>query len=323
MLRISSPAVQSSSGIALRHSSYHGEAEESQDGEASAGNDSSATSSVALLRDRGIDLHGRLLRPDPSGSMNGDRKARLPRSAAALEDVAALIEQGFSPGEAMASGMPRAAARDASLPALARRRTDDPALPTSCPPPRPVPELADAGGHNPLHRGRIAPRVDEAAIAASARKLFSDLSLTAVCFAGYHTSIPAFDPVPGQQLDSSLRGVSPLPPPDEARRTPHTLVCALLLISVPGGMTMRPFGFGGRKRWHAFVQGHGSVRVQEAAQDGPGPCRMVVTVLPFVFIAWNPGPDVQRLLPGSDLGHGGMVPGRQRGNGTLSSGRER
>ena len=60
------------------------------------------THSVALLRDRGIDLREiHLLDPGEEGT--------IVRSAAALEDVAALIEQGFSPGEAI---MPRAAARD-------------------------------------------------------------------------------------------------------------------------------------------------------------------------------------------------------------------
>ena len=60
------------------------------------------THSVALLRDRGIDLREiHLLDPGEEGT--------IVRSAAALGDVAALIEQGFSPGEAI---MPRAAARD-------------------------------------------------------------------------------------------------------------------------------------------------------------------------------------------------------------------
>lgn len=61
------------------------------------------THSVALLRDRGIDLSEiHLLDPREEGT--------VVRSAAALDDVAALIEQGFSPGEAI---MPRAAASDA------------------------------------------------------------------------------------------------------------------------------------------------------------------------------------------------------------------
>ena len=61
------------------------------------------THSVALLRDRGIDLSEiHLLDPGEEGT--------VVRSAAALDDVAALIEQGFSPGEAI---MPRAAAGDA------------------------------------------------------------------------------------------------------------------------------------------------------------------------------------------------------------------
>jgi len=60
------------------------------------------THSVALLRDRGIDLREiHLLDPGEEGT--------VVRSAAELDDVAALIEQGFSPGEAI---MPRAAARD-------------------------------------------------------------------------------------------------------------------------------------------------------------------------------------------------------------------
>ena len=61
------------------------------------------THSVALLRDPGIDLSEiHLLDPGEEGT--------VVRSAAALDDVAALIEQGFSPGEAI---MPRAAASDA------------------------------------------------------------------------------------------------------------------------------------------------------------------------------------------------------------------
>ena len=60
------------------------------------------THSVALLRDRGFDLREiHLLDPGEEGT--------VVRSAAALDDVAALIEQGLSPGEAI---MPRAAARD-------------------------------------------------------------------------------------------------------------------------------------------------------------------------------------------------------------------
>ena len=60
------------------------------------------THSVALLRDRGIDLREiHLLDPGEEGT--------VVRSAAELDDVTALIEQGFSPGEAI---MPRAAARD-------------------------------------------------------------------------------------------------------------------------------------------------------------------------------------------------------------------
>ena len=60
------------------------------------------THSVALLRDRGIDLREiHLLDPGEEGT--------VVRSAADLDDVAALIEQGLSPGEAI---MPRAAARD-------------------------------------------------------------------------------------------------------------------------------------------------------------------------------------------------------------------
>ena len=61
------------------------------------------THSVALLRDSGIDLSEiHLLDPGEEGT--------VVRSAAALDDVAALIEQGLSPGEAI---MPRAAASDA------------------------------------------------------------------------------------------------------------------------------------------------------------------------------------------------------------------
>ena len=61
------------------------------------------THSVALLRDPGIDLNEiHLLDPGEEGT--------VVRSAAALDDVATLIEQGLSPGEAI---MPRAAASDA------------------------------------------------------------------------------------------------------------------------------------------------------------------------------------------------------------------
>ena len=60
------------------------------------------THSVALLRDRGIDLREiHLLDPGEEGT--------IVRNAADLEDVATLIEQGLSPGEAI---MPRAAARE-------------------------------------------------------------------------------------------------------------------------------------------------------------------------------------------------------------------
>ena len=61
------------------------------------------THSVALLRDPGIDLNEiHLLDPGEEGT--------VVRSAVALDDMAALIEQGLSPGEAI---MPRAAASDA------------------------------------------------------------------------------------------------------------------------------------------------------------------------------------------------------------------
>ena len=60
------------------------------------------THSVALLRDPGIDLREiHLLEPGAEGT--------IIRSAATLKDVATLIEQGLSPGEAI---MPLAAARD-------------------------------------------------------------------------------------------------------------------------------------------------------------------------------------------------------------------
>ena len=60
------------------------------------------THSVALLRDRGIDLREiQLLDPGEEGT--------VVRNAAGLDDVATLIEQGLSPGEAI---MPLAAARD-------------------------------------------------------------------------------------------------------------------------------------------------------------------------------------------------------------------
>ena len=60
------------------------------------------THSVALLRDSGIDLREiHLLEPGDEGT--------IVRNAAAMHDVAQLIEQGLSPGEAI---MPRAAARD-------------------------------------------------------------------------------------------------------------------------------------------------------------------------------------------------------------------
>ena len=60
------------------------------------------THSVALLRDRGIDLREiHLLDPGEEGT--------IVRSATDLKDVATLNEQGLSPGEAI---MPRAAARD-------------------------------------------------------------------------------------------------------------------------------------------------------------------------------------------------------------------
>ena len=60
------------------------------------------THSVALLRDPGIDLREiHLLEPGDEGT--------IVRKAAAMHDVAQLIEQGLSPGEAI---MPRAAARD-------------------------------------------------------------------------------------------------------------------------------------------------------------------------------------------------------------------
>ena len=60
------------------------------------------THSVALLRDPGIDLREiHLLEPGEEGT--------IVRSAATLKDVATLIEQGLSPGEAI---MPLAAARD-------------------------------------------------------------------------------------------------------------------------------------------------------------------------------------------------------------------
>ena len=60
------------------------------------------THSAALLRDEGIDLREiHLLDPGEEGTVI--------RSAAALKDVKALVEQGYSPGEAI---MPRAAARD-------------------------------------------------------------------------------------------------------------------------------------------------------------------------------------------------------------------
>ena len=60
------------------------------------------THSVALLRDPGIDLREiHLLEPGEEGT--------IVRSAVTLKDVATLIEQGLSPGEAI---MPLAAARD-------------------------------------------------------------------------------------------------------------------------------------------------------------------------------------------------------------------
>ena len=60
------------------------------------------THSVALLRDRGIDLSEIHL-------LDSGEEGTIVRSAADLEDVATLIEQGLSPGEAI---MPRAAARE-------------------------------------------------------------------------------------------------------------------------------------------------------------------------------------------------------------------
>ena len=57
--------------------------------------------SVALLRDRGIDLREIHL-------LDSGEEGTIVRSAADLEDVATLIEQGLSPGKAI---MPRAAAR--------------------------------------------------------------------------------------------------------------------------------------------------------------------------------------------------------------------
>ena len=62
------------------------------------------THSVALLRDEGIDLREvHLLDPGEEGTVI--------RNAADLKEVKTLIEQGYSPGEAV---MPRAAARDVS-----------------------------------------------------------------------------------------------------------------------------------------------------------------------------------------------------------------
>lgn len=61
------------------------------------------THSVTLLRDPGIDP-SEIHLPDPG------EDGTVVRSAAALDNVVALIEQGFSPGEAI---MPRAAASDA------------------------------------------------------------------------------------------------------------------------------------------------------------------------------------------------------------------
>ena len=62
------------------------------------------THSVALLRDEGIDLREvHLLDPGEEGTAI--------RSAADLNEVRTLVEQGYSPGEAI---MPRAAARDVS-----------------------------------------------------------------------------------------------------------------------------------------------------------------------------------------------------------------
>ena len=64
------------------------------------------THSVALLRDRGIDLREiHLLDPGEDGT---GEDGTIVRSAADLKDVATSIEQGLSPGEAI---MPRAAAR--------------------------------------------------------------------------------------------------------------------------------------------------------------------------------------------------------------------
>ena len=60
------------------------------------------THSVALLRDEGIDL-GEIHLLDP-----GEEGTSI-RSAADVKEVKTLIEQGYSPGEAI---MPRAAARD-------------------------------------------------------------------------------------------------------------------------------------------------------------------------------------------------------------------